>query len=80
MAKATKAQVKYYSKVYSNFYENGYDRYLVDLGEDLMNRYPDIHQGLIDARQDWIVSDREIAAYAAWFMKYHNEELLKRTA
>ena len=75
--KVTKEQLKEYSKIYETFYENGYDGWLVDLGEILTQQNKEIARAFVEARQDLIVSDREMAAYAVWYMKFHNEELLK---
>ena len=75
--KVTKEQLKAYGEIYETFYENGYDGWLVDLGDYLMKAYKEITGTFIQARQDFITSDREVAAYAAWFMRYHNTELVK---
>ena len=71
--KITKAQLKTYSKIYDRFYEYGYDDSLVDIGDQIMKRDRDITAALIQAREDYLSSDREVAAYAVWYMMYHKE-------
>ena len=77
MKKVTKEQLKEYSKIYEMFYDNGYDCWLIDLGEILIKQDPGTLNAFVEARQDAPISDRELATYAAWYMKYHNDELLK---
>ncbi len=76
--KVTKEQLKEFGKIYETFYQNGYDAWLEDLGEILIQQHRDIAKAFIEARKDILSSDRELAAYAVWFMKYNNAELLKK--
>ena len=78
--RVTKEQLKDYSKMYEALYENGYASWLVSMGDMLMREHKEIAGELIRARQDLLTSDREVAAYAVWFMKYHNSEFLKKVA
>ena len=69
--KITKTHLKEYGKIYDIFYENGYDECLVDMGDEILKKFPDITAAFLQARKDYLSSDREVAAYAVWFMKYH---------
>ncbi len=71
--KITKAHLKDYSKIYDTFYEHGYDEWLVDFGDRILKEYNDITSAFIQARKDFLTSDREVAAYAVWFLKHHME-------
>lgn len=69
----TQEQIKTYSEIYNRFYEYGYDSSLVSIGDQIMKRDQEITAALIQAREEYLSSDREVAAYAVWYMMYHKE-------
>ena len=68
--------IKTYGKIYSFLYDNGYPVSLVDVGAAIIKRDTKTLDWLQEAMSDFIISDREYAAYAVWYYHFNRLKML----